>query len=163
MSSYFQNSRNLKKTPLFEFLSFQDVHGPLQYLHEYSSLFEEKNWSHNRKIISRKISIVDHYIGLIVKALKEKGFWQNTVLVVTSDNGGAREEGASNWPLRGSKGTILEGGIKGRAFVHSPIIPERVGIFPELSRAETLSQKDELSKLRRKTFFLLSFFKDALS
>ncbi|CAG5102463.1 Oidioi.mRNA.OKI2018_I69.chr1.g313.t1.cds [Oikopleura dioica] len=76
--------------------------------------------------MSRKIAIVDHYIGKIVAALKEKGFWSNTILVVTSDNGGQTKEGASNWPLRGSKGNVFEGGIKARAFIHSPILPKKL-------------------------------------
>jgi arylsulfatase A-like enzyme len=111
-------------TPLFEFLSFQEVHGPLQWLPEYSTLFKEKDWTHYRKMLSRKIVIVDHYIGEVVKKLKEKGFWKNTVLVVTSDNGGQTREGASNWPLRGRKGDVFEGGIRSRAFIHSPKLPD---------------------------------------
>ncbi|CAG5102401.1 Oidioi.mRNA.OKI2018_I69.chr1.g283.t1.cds [Oikopleura dioica] len=112
------------ETPLFEFLSFQEVHGPLQWLPEFSTLFKETPWTHYRKMLSRKIAVVDHFIGEIVKALKEKGFWKDTLLIITSDNGGQTREGASNWPLRGKKGNIFEGGIRSRAFVHSPKLPE---------------------------------------
>lgn len=42
-----------------------------------------------------------------------------------TDNGGQVFKGASNYPLRGNKGTLWEGGIKAVGFVNSPKINSR--------------------------------------
>ena len=44
-------------------------------------------------------------------------------LQVTTDNGGGPWD--SNVPLRGTKETLFEGGIRGAAFVHSPLLGRR--------------------------------------
>ena len=47
-----------------------------------------------------------------LSALKESGRAGNTLVVFTSDNGGAGYHGASNGPLAGGKQEMLEGGIR---------------------------------------------------
>ena len=48
--------------------------------------------------------------------------WDNTLLVVSADNGGAPCQG-SNYPLKGSKMTFYEGGVRSLAFVSGGLLP----------------------------------------
>jgi arylsulfatase A len=58
------------------------------------------------------IEELDGSVGQILRAVRESGLDNNTLIVFTSDNGATTNHGSSNGPLRGRKGTVLEGGIR---------------------------------------------------
>lgn len=67
---------------------------------------------------------LDRSVGAVVEALERTQMLANTIVVFSTDNGGAAAgfniNAASNWPLRGVKNTLWEGGVRGAAFVWSP-------------------------------------------
>ncbi|XP_077994395.1 arylsulfatase J-like [Glandiceps talaboti] len=122
--------------PLFLDISHLGVHigttlAPLQAPDKYTKKFPNIQ-SEERKIFAGMMAAVDESVGHVVQALKANKMYSNSIIIVTSDNGGLtnnRPDGAaSNWPLRGSKNTLWEGGIRGNAFIHSPLLkrPKRV-------------------------------------
>ena len=80
----------------------------------------------------RKMKAMDESVKDIVKALKQTGHYDNTVIFFMSDNGGreipgVRRRNNPNHPLRGSKGSMYEGGNKVPGFVHSPLLGTSAG------------------------------------
>ncbi|CAE7179264.1 Arsb, partial [Symbiodinium pilosum] len=77
-----------------------------------------------RRRFAGMVTAVDEGIGNITRALQVKGMLQDSVIIVTTDNGGPTHEcaaiGASNWPLRGGKCSIWEGGTRGTGLVYAP-------------------------------------------
>ena len=47
---------------------------------------------------------------------------QGTLYGFVADNGGFEPHGARNYPLKGGKGRLWEGGVRTPAFFHSPLI-----------------------------------------
>ena len=72
-------------------------------------------------------NLVDAYIGRVVDALKAKGMWDDTLLVLSADNGGLAIAdgfgGGNNFPLRGGKISNFEGGVRVNAFATGGFIP----------------------------------------
>ena len=64
--------------------------------------------------------IVDDAIDKVIRQLKESGLYENSVILVTTDNGGG--PWYSNQPLKGSKETLYEGGIRAASFLLSPLL-----------------------------------------
>ena len=64
---------------------------------------------------SDMLRVVDDGISNLTAALKRTGRWNDTLLVVTSDNGGIMK--GNNYPFRGLKATVWEGGTRVMAFV----------------------------------------------
>lgn len=81
----------------------------------------------NRRAKCGMIAILDEAVGNITDSLQSRGMLNNTLLLFTTDNGGPINHGANNWPLRGSKGTLWEGGTRAAAFLHAPMLLNKTG------------------------------------
>ncbi|BFZ20541.1 hypothetical protein BsWGS_23580 [Bradybaena similaris] len=110
--------------PFFLYLAYQAVHGPLQVPRSYR---EQYLHVHDpvRRTFAAMTSALDEGIGRLVQVLRDKGVWNNTVLVLSTDNGADPSNGGSNWPYRGRKGEWFEGGVKGVGFVSSPLLEKQ--------------------------------------
>lgn len=66
-------------------------------------------------VYAAMISHMDDAVGRVISKLKEKGLYDNTIIVFTSDNGGLSTEAGSptsNTPYRAGKGWGYEGGTR---------------------------------------------------
>mmetsp|Transcript_1658 Transcript_1658/g.2734 ORF Transcript_1658/g.2734 Transcript_1658/m.2734 type:complete len:386 (-) Transcript_1658:115-1272(-) len=117
--------------PLFLFYAQQGIHYPLEgvpdhYLNKEANAEIDRLQFETRQGAGELTAGLDVTVSNMVNTLKETGLWENTILIVASDNGGCSAHGASNWPLRGGKNQLWEGGIRVPAFIHSPILPREM-------------------------------------
>ncbi|XP_071109083.1 arylsulfatase B-like [Haliotis cracherodii] len=106
-----------KSRPLFLYLPFQSVHSPTQAPERYVNLYKNVN-NKGRRVFSGMVSALDEAIGNVTAALKQRGLYDNTLFLLTTDNGAEIFSHGNNWPLRGGKHSIWEGGTRGTAFLH---------------------------------------------
>ena len=85
------------------------------------------------------IRALDRSVGSIVQALEQQGLADNTMILFTSDNGGAGYIGLSdtNAPYRGWKLTMFEGGIRVPLFIKWP-----ANISPSTQRQNPVAHID---------------------
>jgi len=98
--------------PFFLYLAYNAVHSPLQARDDYLLKFAHID-DIQRRIFAAMLAQLDDGVGRVLEQLRALGLSENTIVVFLSDNGGAtRELTSSNAPLRGEKGSLLEGGVR---------------------------------------------------
>jgi arylsulfatase A-like enzyme len=107
--------------PLFLYLAFTAPHEPHHAPESYFAMYKGVKPT-NRMKHSAMTTALDDAVGDVKKLLVKYGYWDDTVLVFSSDNGGSTLEGGNNWPLRGGKFTLFEGGQRVIGFVNSPLL-----------------------------------------
>lgn len=110
--------------PFFIYLPFQAPHDPIQDPDVPNAERLSKKDPKSRPTLVKMVERLDSEIGRVLKALEEEGVADNTLVIMTSDNGGAQIIGR-NLPLGGGKQMLQEGGIR------VPLILSWPGVLPE--------------------------------
>jgi len=76
-------------------------------LQRFSSIADK-----NRRTYAAMVSAMDDSVGRVLTALRESGNEENTLVFFMSDNGGPTGNASGNHPLRGTKRTLYEGGVR---------------------------------------------------
>lgn len=109
--------------PFFAYVPFSAPHTPFQARREdYDALAGIAD--ENRRVYLAMIRRLDHAVGRLVEHLRATGALADTLIVFTSDNGGAAYTGATdNGPLRAGKFTQFEGGLAVPLILAGPGVP----------------------------------------
>jgi len=105
-----------KDHPFFLYLAFNAVHTPMEATDQRLQRFAAIS-NPMRHTFAAMLSAMDEAVGRVLQTLHAHGLDENTLVFFFSDNGGPTMpgttiNGTSNAPLRGSKRTTLEGGIR---------------------------------------------------
>ena len=118
--------------PMFMWLAFHaahddpDAHPPTADLPQYDVLMKmtgDEGLGHKRVMAALTLTDLDNSIGSLVATMNTTGMLENSVIIVNSDNGGdpcGEHLVGDNHPLRGSKMTYFQGGLKVPGFIYSP-------------------------------------------
>jgi len=107
-------SRMTKDRSFFLNLCFNAPHEPLAPLSHQKELYQ--SWNSNEQTYFQTVTDLDQGIGRVLRELETRGFAENTLVMLSSDNGPEKHtyeySRGSAGPLRGLKSQIWEGGIR---------------------------------------------------
>ncbi|MEO0883937.1 MAG: sulfatase [Pseudomonadota bacterium] len=144
-----------KHRPFFLYLAHWGVHTPLQATKaDYEAVGDIE--PHRLRVYAAMLRALDRSVGRVMEKLEAEGLAENTVIVLSSDNGGAGYIGLSdiNAPYRGWKITLFEGGIRVPMFIKWPsrIAPQtivetpvaHIDLLPTLAAAADIQLPSDL-------------------
>lgn len=109
------------KDPLFLYLAYSAPHIPLEAPPVPRKICRELDLHDEDRVgLCSMVIQMDHMIGTVIETIKNSGALNNTIVIFTSDNGGNLASGSRNWPLRGGKFTVWDGGLRVRGFIWAP-------------------------------------------
>lgn len=127
----------------FLYLAHYAVHTPIEGIDALAAHYHDKPAWHGQENAqyAAMIESVDRGIGRLIAQLDELGLTDETMVVFTSDNGGlggyasaglpGSRQVTDNYPLKGGKGQLYEGGIRVPTFVVWPGVAERGAVSTE--------------------------------
>lgn len=109
---------------LFLYLPWHNTHTPLEAPDEfyYPPTYPPFKPRQDYNAMARAL---DSGLGNLTAVLQEEGLWNETLLVLSADNGGwlIAGAGSTNYPLRGGKVSDFEGGVRALSFMSGGYLP----------------------------------------
>ncbi|MFO1128890.1 MAG: sulfatase-like hydrolase/transferase [Rhodospirillales bacterium] len=121
---------NNRDRPFFLHMAFNAPHIPYEVTTKYLDRYPDLTG--DRQLYAAMVSALDDGVGRILAEIDT--LTRPTVVVFISDNGGAVGIGATNAPLRDSKGSTWEGGIRVPFVMRIPGIDPKVYHRPVVTR-----------------------------
>lgn len=98
--------------PFFLYVSFNAVHAPMEAEPAALDKFKGKFADKGRVAKAAMTWNLDENVGRILQKLDTLHLLENTLIIFTNDNGGQTLSFSDNYPLRGKKGDLYEGGLR---------------------------------------------------
>jgi arylsulfatase A-like enzyme len=123
----FINEPREKNNPFFLYVAYSVPHYPLEEPEEWTGLYKQIISNESRRNNAAAVTHMDHSIGEILNALKNKGIEKNTLVMFMSDNGGQKSWSSKteyngkfkphdvlgdNRPLRDWKTSLYDGALR---------------------------------------------------
>ncbi|MBL9199993.1 MAG: sulfatase-like hydrolase/transferase [Opitutaceae bacterium] len=126
------------REPFFLYVPHLAVHAPFQPPgRPKPSVTKANMYDGDRRIYAAMVEKVDEGLGLILAELERAGVLDNTLVVLSSDNGGERY--SDNSPLSHKKSTLWEGGIRVPCLMRWPARLPRGVVTPQVAITMDLS------------------------
>ncbi len=131
-----------REGPFFLYLPFYTVHIPIQGKPEKVRKYRDKlmkgefRWTNAD--YAAMVESLDENVGRLIQTVEEEGIRDNTVIILTSDNGGLSVyEGNNtpatlNYPLKAGKGHLYEGGVREPFIMSVPGITQSGKIYDQV-------------------------------
>ncbi|MGW0479546.1 arylsulfatase [Nonomuraea sp. NPDC003214] len=125
--------------------------------------YEDKPWTRANRRHAAQVGRLDAHVATLLRALREAGVADDTVVLFTSDNGPHREKGVTPWlfdsngPYRADKRDLYEGGIRVPLIAWSPkmrgrVVREPVTLYDVLPTLADLAEVPAPAALDGKSF-----------
>ncbi|KAK7452851.1 hypothetical protein BaRGS_00039675 [Batillaria attramentaria] len=108
--------------PFFLYMAYQNAHAPFEAPQSYVDRYCSHVQNETRRIHCAMVAAMDESIGNITDTLEAEGYTNNTIILFLSDNGGPTVGGSSNYPLRGQKASLWEGGTRSFTLLAGPTL-----------------------------------------
>jgi arylsulfatase B len=105
--------------PFLCYTAFNAPHSPFQVPGRFKEQYAHIN-DETKKTYYAMITAMDDEIGRILAAIDDAGIADNTLVWFFSDNGGVKSIKGNNAPLKGSKLSVYQGGVRAAACVRFP-------------------------------------------